>query len=209
MKTLTSKVCNSVVAFIFDPIIFLSMLGPLFISSGLEFMSGSLSLNGDEFKEDEVQKLKVLFNHAYFSAFRDYIIQYYTLTAATILWIARLFHVGLLHDYFSLIPKQGQTHVRSTAHPDRQGRLGVSFLFGLGLVGAMGWLVIGHGLASPKLLLVYAEHSLRPNDSILAGIIKFLPPFDSPITWLRGLLAIHVTYFINPFDLPIQAANPR
>lgn len=193
--------CRMFFGFIFDPIIFLSMLGPLFIGSGLQFMGASLAEHSQA-SSSGIAHISGLFGQKGLQGLVDYVIQYYTLTAAGILWVARCFRCNLLADYFSLIRRDGKDTGNHGFHHALTGRLWVSGLFFFGLVFAIGALILSHKFSSPWLLEAYINHSLRPVETTGQAIMKFLPPFDSPITWCRGLLAIHLAYLIKPFESP-------
>ncbi len=194
-----NNVSNRILGLIFDPIVFLSMLGPLFLSVSFEFMDGSLALNLPKYHE-EGSKLKSLLDHEYKNGLVSYIIAYYTLIASAILWVARCYRANLISDYMTQIGVACRKIVTPTFLNRDSARLRYSGTVFVLLFIALCLLSFTQYIGSPDIQLVYVRHANAPEDTWWQSVVKFLPPFNSVITWCRGLIAVHVVYLIRPFE---------
>lgn len=168
--------CGSLLKALFHPVVLISLFGPLLLSvnllslrDALGFHYGATGVSGD------FAELKEVLSNTWAYALIDFNVQLYTLMLAWIIFYVEVFGIGL-----KVMRRHTVTRVAKVIN---ESTISLLLAVGIVLLFFSGVLVFFSGtLSGPGTVSHYL-----PNGLHISGGIR-IPPFDSHITWFRGLI---------------------
>ncbi|MGI8504284.1 MAG: hypothetical protein ACR2LR_24575 [Hassallia sp.] len=163
---------------LFHPVVLISLFGPLILSVNLLSLRYTLGfLYGADGVSGEFSELKTVLNDIWAYALIDFNVQLYTLMLA---WI--IFYVEVCGLSIKLMRRYTVARLKDVINGSTPSLIlaaGITLLFFGGVL-----VFFSGSLSSPDTVRLYLPDGLN-----ISGGIR-VPPFESGITWFRGLILI-------------------
>ena len=181
MKRL-ARYLSAFVVCLLNPILFLTFFGPGLISVAMRLIQSD---GFNSVSPRPMGALSTLFDNKAMPGLVDYTTQFYTAMLVSVFWLRFCIEQGLL-DHVTSIVRSHSSNANPESEEGRPCDVWRIFVTLCGLAIFL-YLIYGFfcgGLATPKIMTIYIVHTPRLG-------VTHLPPFGSPITWIRIIVAVH------------------